>query len=156
MRLYSFYVVIMAVIGHCAFAADQAMDPRVELVKKLYAEYPLGTSFQSQSISRLEVYLTEDLAKLVDADNRCAQESDAICALDFDVLSNSQDPEGMPVVGSADSSGVVTVVFRSSDTPVGSLRFSFKNTATGPKIDNISSDAVEPKWSLRTIFLKQR
>ncbi len=122
------------------FAAALAKEPQ-DVVARLYQKYPPDAKkvVIEESDAVLRQYFDDELASLIRKDRECEARTHEICALDFDVIWDSQDPAGSHglTVAPPDASHVVRVTFLTSDGAKLALDYRMVQTSRGWRIADI-------------------
>ncbi len=151
MRRRTFLILAGAsLLASPALAADRAP---VDVVAEIYRVYagPKGDYSQgSIEDKRVEATFTASLRKALAAmDARSKKRNEPI--LDFDPVTDSQDPMVERLSIASESDSVVAATFFSGDVKH-VVRYVFKREDGAWKIDDISGGAGDDKWDLREII----
>ncbi len=131
-------------------AGENAPADVVTAIYRIYAG-PKG-DYQSGNLDdkRVAVYLSRSLrAALKAMDARSKKLNEPI--LDFDPVTDSQDPEVEKLTIAAEGDAAAIATFSSSDVQH-VVRYSFVREDGAWKVDDISGGAGDDKWDLRDII----
>ncbi len=129
-------------------------DSPEAIVQTLYHNFSSGnTSIVDQDQETLSRYFNTEMVNLILQDRACAERTQGICNLDFDILHNTQDPQISDLqIGTFDSTErTVTVTFKNDSRPE-TIIYQMENTSRGWRIADIQYPGEE---SLKTLLSKQ-
>lgn len=146
------FLCLMMVLGAgAALAADEPQVAAVTAIYKIYAG-PKG-DYRTGSLDdkRVLAYFTTSLRKaLADMDARSRRLNEPI--LDFDPVTDSQDPTVRQLRIEPESETVVAASFDNGGTARDVVRYVFKREGAAWKVDDIRGGAGDSVWDLRTII----
>jgi hypothetical protein len=107
---------LAAVAATPAALAQTAADPEpVRIVRQLYAPY-IADRLGKGALDLIKPHAAPELRRLIAREEACTKKSQGICNIDFDVLTESQDPQvksiQTAVRDAADAAMTVRVTFR--------------------------------------------
>lgn len=149
-RLAILFLALCAALPWRAAAAGSSPTNSVVAIYRLYAG-PKG-DYQTGSIDdkRVAAYFTTSLRNAFAAMNaRSRKLNEPI--LDFDPVTDSQDPQVERLSIAAESESVVTATFFSG-TSKHVVRYAFKSQDGASKIDDISGGSGADAWDLRRLI----
>jgi len=150
MRKRFLCLLLVAAVSSSAAAAEPSPTGAVTGIYRIYAG-PKG-DYQAGSIEdkRIAVLFTTSLRKALAAmDARSRKSNEPI--LDFDPVTDSQDPQVERLSIAAESDSVVAATFFSG-TVKHVVKYDFKPEGGGFKIDDISGGSGADAWDLRRII----
>jgi hypothetical protein len=150
MRKRFLFLLLVAAVPSSAAAAEPSPTDVVTGIYRIYAG-PKG-DYQAGSIEdkRIAVLYTTSLRKALSAMNARSRKSNEPI-LDFDPVTDSQDPQVERLSIAAESDSVVAATFFSGETRH-VVRFVFKPEGDASKIDDISGGSAADSWDLRRII----
>ena len=134
-----------------ALAAEDSPVAAVTAIYRIYAG-PKG-DYQTGSLDdkRVLAYFTSSLRKaLADMDARSRRLNEPI--LDFDPVTDSQDPTVKDLKIEAESDTVVAASFDNGGTPRDVVRYVFRREGAAWKVDDIRGGSGDSVWDLRAII----
>jgi len=146
-RRASLFLLLCAAFPWSAAATEPSPTDVVTAIYRIYAG-PKG-DYQAGSIEdkRIAVLFTTSLRKALAAMNARSRKSNEPI-LDFDPVTDSQDPQVERLSIAAESDSVVAATFFSGAVKH-VVRYVFKPEASGLKIDDISGGSGADAWDLR-------
>ena len=150
MRKRFLFLLLVAAVSSRAAAAEPSPTDVVTGIYRIYAG-PKG-DYQSGSIEdkRIAVLFTTSLRKALAAMNARSRKSNEPI-LDFDPVTDSQDPQVERLSIAAESDSVIAATFFSGAVKH-VVKYDFKPEGGGLKIDDISGDSGADAWDLRRII----
>ena len=150
MRKRFLFLLLVAAVPRSAAAADPSPTDVVTGIYRIYAG-PKG-DYQAGSIEdkRIAVLFTTSLRKALAAMNARSRKSNEPI-LDFDPVTDSQDPQVERLSIAAESDSVVAATFFSGEVKH-LVRYVFKSDGGASKIDDISGGSAADAWDLRRII----
>ena len=150
MRKRFLFLLLVAAVPSSAAAAAPSPTDVVTGIYRIYAG-PKG-DYQAGSIEdkRIAVLFTTSLRKALAAMNARSRKSNEPI-LDFDPVTNSQDPQVERLSIAAESDSVVAATFFSGAVKH-VVKYGFKPEGGGFKIDDISGGSGADAWDLRRII----
>ena len=150
MRKQFLFLLLVAAVSSSAAAAEPSPTDVVTGIYRIYAG-PKG-DYQAGSIEdkRIAVLFTTSLRKALAAMNARSRKSNGPI-LDFDPVTNSQDPQVERMSIAAESDSVVAATFFSG-TVKHVVKYDFKPEGGALKIDDISGGSGADAWDLRRII----
>ena len=150
MRKRFLFLLLVAAVSSSAAAAEPSQTDVVTGIYRIYAG-PKG-DYQAGSIEdkRIAVLLTTSLRKALAAMNARSRKSNEPI-LDFDPVTDSQDPQVERLSIAAESNGVVAATFFSGAVKH-VVKYDFKPEGGASKIDDISGGSGADAWDLRRII----
>ncbi len=150
MRKRFLFLLLVAAVPSSAAAAEPSPTDVVTGIYRIYAG-PKG-DYQAGSIEdkRIAVLFTTSLRKALAAMNARSRKSNEPI-LDFDPVTDSQDPQVERLSIAAESNGVVAATFFSGAVKH-VVKYDFKPEGGGFKIDDISGGSDADAWDLRRII----
>jgi hypothetical protein len=120
-RRWILLAVLFLAAGHAiAEGRNSSLKAIVEDAYKRYAWVSVfsmekqganGLPLKQETLSKLQEFFSHDLAAALRADSECSRKTGEICALDFDILFDSQDPEATDLVVTPVQKGRAEVCF---------------------------------------------
>ncbi len=141
MKIPHLLISLMLVISAMPMLAKEDLDiQKINMVKKLYDKKYLRTFPRNED--RLYNNATADLKKVFDYDLACGTKYNAICAIDYDVTTQSQDPEAF--------ANEVRII-KYDVIPEGNIKVTFNNTSlyyimSCHNGNCLIDDIFEPSW----------
>ena len=150
MRKRFLFLLLVAAVPRSAAAAEPSPTDVVTGIYRIYAG-PKG-DYQAGSIEdkRIAVLFTTSLRKALAAMNARSRKSNEPI-LDFDPVTDSQDPRVERLSIAAESDSVVAATFFSGAVKH-VVKYDFKPEGGGFKIDDISGGSGADAWDLRRII----
>ena len=150
MRKRFLFLLLVAAVPRSAAAAEPSPTDVVTGIYRIYAG-PKG-DYQAGSIEdkRIAVLFTTSLRKALAAMNARSRKSNEPI-LDFDPVTDSQDPQVERLSIVAESDSVVAATFFSGAVKH-VVKYDFKPEGGGFKIDDISGGSGADAWDLRRII----
>jgi hypothetical protein len=150
MRKRFLFLLLVAAVPSSAAAAESSPTDVVTGIYRIYAG-PKG-DYQAGSIEdkRIAVLFTTSLRKALAAMNARSRKSNEPI-LDFDPVTDSQDPQVERLSIAAESDSVVAATFFSGAVKH-VVEYDFKPEGGGFKIDDISGGSGADAWDLRRII----
>jgi hypothetical protein len=150
MRKRFLFLLLVAAVSSSAAAAEPSPTDVVTGIYRIYAG-PKG-DYQAGSIEdkRIAVLFTTSLRKALAAMNARSRKSNEPI-LDFDPVTDSQDPQVERLSIAAASDSVVAATFFSGAVKH-VVKYDFKPEGGGFKIDDISGGSGADAWDLRRII----
>ena len=149
MRKRFLFLLLVAAVSSSAAATEPSPTDVVTGIYRIYG--PKG-DYQAGSIEdkRIAVLFTTSLRKALAAMNARSRKANEPI-LDFDPVTDSQDPQVERLSIAAESDSVVAATFFSGETRH-VVRFVFKPEGDASKIDDISGGSAADAWDLRRII----
>ena len=150
MRKRFLFLLLVAAVPRSAAAAEPSPTDVVTGIYRIYAG-PKG-DYQAGSIEdkRIAVLFTTSLRKALAAMNARSRKSNEPI-LDFDPVTDSQDPQVERLSIAAESDSVVAATFFSGAVKH-VVKYDFKPEGGGFRIDDISGGSGADAWDLRRII----
>ena len=150
MRKRFLFLLLVAAVPSSAAAAEPSPTDVVTGIYRIYAG-PKG-DYQAGSIEdkRIAVLFTTSLRKALAAMNARSRKSNEPI-LDFDPVTDSQDPQVERLSIVAESDSVVAATFFSAAVKH-VVKYDFKPEGGGLRIDDISGGSGADAWDLRRII----
>ena len=151
MRRLFLSLLLLSLGGGAVHAADGSPVAAVTAIYKIYAG-PKG-DYQTGSIDdkRVQAFLTSSLRKaLADMEARSRKINEPI--LDFDPVTDSQDPTVKQLEITAESDTVVAASFNNGGTVRDVVRYYFKQEGGAWKVDDMRGGSGDATWDLRVII----
>jgi hypothetical protein len=154
MRKRFLFLLLVAAVPPSAAAAEPSPTDVVTGIYRIYAG-PKG-DYQAGSIEdkRIAVLFTTSLRKALAAMNARSRKSNEPI-LDFDPVTDSQDPQVERLSIASESDSVVAATFFRGETRH-VVRFVFKPEGDASKIDDISGGSAADSWDLRRIIAPRK
>ena len=150
MRKRFLFLLLVAAVPRCAAAAEPSPTDVVTGIYRIYAG-PKG-DYQAGSIEdkRIAVLFTTSLRKALAAMNARSRKSNEPI-LDFDPVTDSQDPQVERLSIAPESDSVVAATFFSGAVKH-VVKYDFKPEGGASKLDDISGGSGADAWDLRRII----